>query len=143
MTRMPIVLNKTPTVPAYSQEPYKALMEDGYALPIDTKGNATVLLFNDVEDHIDGNGMAVLWILEGRGTFYSEGAPTAMEKGDVVIFDDNVEHGFEANDNCVAVNFNIGQQKDISVAAILTMLDAFEALRHAQTTSISETSPTF
>lgn len=136
------ILNKTPFV-AYPKEAYLALIEEGYALPIGTEGNATVLLFRDVEDHIDGNGVVVLWMIEGEGTFLYDGTALALNKGDVVVFDDNVEHGFEARDYCVAVNFEIGPEKEPSVASIAAMLAAFEAQQNAKPTvhPISQTAP--
>ena len=88
---MQILLNKLPSI-AYAKEPYLALMEDGYALPIHTQGNATVLLFDNVEDHTDGNGFAVLWMLEGGGTFFHEGTSIGFKQGDVIVFDDRLEH---------------------------------------------------
>lgn len=124
MNTLHVVLTKAPTV-QYAHDAHLALMEDGYALPIDTQGNATVLLFNEVEDHIDGNGMAVLWLLEGEGTFFHDGASLTLKKGDVVVFDDRIEHGFDAPTECLAVNFDIGQEQNPS------------------DTSISEPTPTF
>ena len=138
---MRTALHKTPTI-AYPKEAYITLVEEGYALPISTEGKATVLLFRDVEDHIDGNGMAVLWLLEGEGTFLYDGATLALKKGDVVMFDDNVEHGFEAPEYCVAVNFDIDHEKNISASSIAAMLDAFEMQHHHQTASASISSPT-
>lgn len=133
---MRVVLNKMPTT-QYSKEPYKGLMEEGYALPIETQGNATILLFKDVDDHIDGNGLAVLWLMEGGGTFFHDGAPIVMKTGDVVVFDDNIEHGFEADNYCLAANFEIGPQQDLHPLSIATILDAFEALHRERTTALA------
>lgn len=130
---MRIALHKSPTC-TYAKEAFLALMEEGHALPIDTHESATVLLFKDVDDHIDGNGMVVLWMLEGEGTFFHDGASIALKRGDAVVFDDNIEHGFEANDYCLAVNFDIGPQHDLSAANIVAMFDAFERLEHANPT---------
>lgn len=138
---MQILLNKPPSI-AYAKEPYLALMEDGYALPIDTQGNATVLLFDNVEDHIDGNGFAVLWMLEGGGTFFHEGSPIAFKQGDVIVFDDRLEHGFEADTHCLAVNIDIGLSQDHGVNSLSAILDGFERLVAVHRT-ISETSPNF
>lgn len=89
--------------------------------------------------------MAVLWLLEGEGTFFQGGQSLALKKGDVVVFDDNVEHGFEAPDYCVAVNFDIDHEKNLNASSIAAMLDAFEMQRHHQTAlaSISSPTPTF
>lgn len=127
MNTLHVVLTKEPTV-QYAHDAHLALMEDGYALPIDTQGNATVLLFRNVEDHIDGNGMAVLWLLQGEGTFFHDGEALALKKGDVVVFDDNVEHGFETNYYCVAVNFDICLDCECTSKALNTLLDDFELL---------------
>ena len=141
---MRIALHKSPTC-TYAKEAFLALMEEGYALPIDTHEKATVLLFKDVDDHIDGNGMAVLWMLEGEGTFFHDGAPIALKKGDAVIFDDNIEHGFEANDYCLAVNFDIGPQQDLGASNIMAMFDAFEKQHRTKMdlAVISGPTPTF
>ena len=129
---MHIALNKLPTV-AYAKEPFLALIEDGYALPIQTQGDATVMLFKDVEDHIDGNGIAILWMLEGGGTFYCNGQDIALTKGDAIVFDDNLEHGFEADDYCLAVSFDTGLTSQPDLAFIHATLDAFNLAKPAPT----------
>lgn len=127
---MPTVLYKSPAV-TFAKEAYLTLLEEGYALPIHTQDNATVLLFDNVDDHTDGNGMAILWMLEGEGTFYYEGDAIAFKRGDVLVFDDNFEHGFEADGYCVAVNIDIGPVKDPDATFIQKELDAFVASHQA------------
>lgn len=138
---MQVLLNKPPGI-AHSKEAYLALMEDGYALPIGTHGNATVLLFNDVEDHIDGNGMCILWMLEGEGTFFYEGSAIALKKGDALVFDDRIEHGFEAEDYCLAVNFDIGLNQHCDAAFVDSVLQAYTA-QHLDEKEFSESAPSF
>ena len=127
---MHVVLNKNPGV-AYDKNAYVALLEKGYALPIETRGNATVLLFKDVDDHIDGNGLSILWMLDGEGTFFHEGNAVPLKRGDAIVFDDKVEHGFESTDYCVAVNFDISLSHDSSPNFIAQTLDAFDQPQHA------------
>ena len=126
---MQVVLNKSPSI-AYDKNAYISLLEQGYALPIETRNNATVLLFKDVEDHVDGNGLAILWMLDGEGTFFYDGDSAALKKGDVVIFDDNTAHGFESADYCLAVNFSIGFIQECSTTLLNETLDAFVKAHH-------------
>ena len=136
---MNIVLTKAPNI-VYPKGPYVALMDEGYAFPIEIRENATVLLFKDVEDHIDGNGVAILWMIEGGGDFYYDGKKTALKKGDVVVFDDTIEHGFEAPDYCLAVNFDMRLMPECSLAQIHGTIASFEKHYHA---SFLSSSPNF
>lgn len=40
--------------------------EEGYATPISDKDNVNVLVFKDVEDHVDGNGLAIFCMIQGE-----------------------------------------------------------------------------
>lgn len=82
-------------------------LRDGYAATIEDKEKATVLFFQNVDDHTDGNGLCVLWIVQGEGRFYYNGDALYLQKGDVVLFDDNLDHGFESEKFCIGVNFTI------------------------------------
>lgn len=126
---MHVALNKIPSI-VYDKTAYISLLEEGYALPIETRDNATVLLFKDVEDHVDGNGLSILWMLDGEGTFFHDGNAVAFKKGDVIVFDDNTEHGFESTDYCLAVSFDIGLTKECSTTFIKETLDAFIKTNH-------------
>lgn len=76
---MHVALNKIPNI-VYEKTAYISLLEDGYALPIETRDNATVLLFKDVEDHVDGNGLSILWMLDGEGHFFMTGTLLHLKK---------------------------------------------------------------
>lgn len=87
-------------------------LSEGYASTIGYKGSATVLAFQDVEDHVDGCGWAALWLVQGSGTFCGPDGRVDVTKGDVLVFDDCQEHGFESDDICVGVNFPIEERYD-------------------------------
>ena len=54
-------------------------------------------------------------------------------------------HGFEANDYCLAVNFDIGPQQDLGASNIMPMFDAFEKQHRTKMdlAVISGPTPTF
>ena len=85
---------------------YEEDMDKGYALPVITASNNhfTWLVFKEVEDHIDGNGLAALYLAQGQGTFYLEGSAINLAQHDIIIFSDKLEHGFSAKENCLALN---------------------------------------
>lgn len=105
---MEILFNETPQV-SYSPDlnEHAKTLGEGYAAHLDSKNNATVLFFQDVEDHVDNNGPAVLWLIQGRGQFFVDGNPIEMKAGDAILFDDFQEHGFGSQELCVAVNFSV------------------------------------
>ena len=127
---MQVVFNKIPDI-VYDKNAYLSLIEEGYALPIETRNNATVLLFKDVDDHVDGNGMCVFWLLDGEGTFFYDSNSIPVKKGDVLVFNDNIQHGFEATEYCVAVN--IGLVHDYSTQFIHDTLNAFTKQQYGNT----------
>lgn len=96
---------------ARSLDGHAQTLASGYAAPVSELDGATVLAFASVEDHVDGNGWVALWLVEGQGVFYLDGEATALKKGDVVMFDDNVEHGFESEQVCWGLNFCLGSPK--------------------------------
>lgn len=87
----------------------KREIEGGYAVSLSTNEQleSSVLIFKDVEDHVDGNGLSMLWVTQGQGIFYYQDYAIPMNKGDAIIFDDNSEHGFQADELCYAVNFKV------------------------------------
>lgn len=108
---MDILFNEKPNISySYDLEDHQVLMDQGYASQIENKNKTSVLLFKDVDDHIDGNGLSILWLIKGQGKFYHDFEATEMKTGDVLVFDDNVEHGFEANEFCMAVNITLDKE---------------------------------
>lgn len=133
---MQIIFNKAPHV-SYTKEAYTSLLEDGYALPIANHGDATVLLFKDVADHTDGNGMALFWMLEGAGTFFHGSNKIVLTSGDVIAFDDCIEHGFQAEDYCLAANFDISLEPACDVARMHELINTFNMPMHGNTELVS------
>lgn len=138
---MHTVFNKVPNI-VYDKTAYIALFEEGYALPIETQDNATVLLFKDVDDHVDGNGLSILWMLDGEGTFFYDGNAVALKTGDAIVFDDNTEHGFESGNYCLAVNFDMSLVKECSTNVVNETLNAF-IKRHHTHPKFSSPAPDF
>lgn len=107
-----IVFNEEPKV-RYEVEEHvkKEILNNGYAIPKDEleiqSNNAAVLHFMNVDDHVDGNGLSILWLIDGEGSFFIEDVEHKLKKGDVLVFDDNIEHGFASEVICTAVNFTI------------------------------------
>lgn len=79
----------------------------GFACQVRVGEAYAVLAFRDVDDHIDGNGLVAVWMLNGSGTFYQGDASVDLSQGDLLVFDDRIEHSFESNSLCIAVNFTI------------------------------------
>lgn len=111
---MNILINEKPNISYdFNLEEHKSELEQGYAAAIDCKEKKSVLIFKDVDDHHDGNGLALLWLIKGNGRFYLDGEPIEMKIGDVLIFDDNIEHGFESNELCMAVNILLEKEYNL------------------------------
>lgn len=84
-------------------------IEEGYAANIaNHDSSSTWLAFKDVEEHIDGNGLSTLWIAQGSGIFYYDGMEIILNEHDVILFDDNVEHGFFSENICIGLNITWG-----------------------------------
>jgi hypothetical protein len=99
-------------------------LDAGYAVPLVIKNDMSLLLFKNVEDHIDGNGLASLTLIGGSGFFHIEGEKIKMFIGDTIVFNDNQEHGFEANEYCLA--FNVSFYDNLpTVEAIQEKIDVF------------------
>jgi len=108
---MSILFNEQPNISYFfNTEEHQDEMDQGYASAISTDEKRSVLVFKDVDDHFDGNGLAILWLIKGQGIFYLDGEAIKMETGDVIMFDDNIEHGFEAPKICMAVNVLIDKE---------------------------------
>lgn len=104
------LLNEPPACPPDCPARFSKLAaearEQGHAFPFAISEAASLLIFSDVDDHIDGNGHCALWLLQGSGRFFLDGGAVALRPGDAVIFDDRSEHGFESDsiEPCVALN---------------------------------------
>jgi hypothetical protein len=111
---MKILFNEQPVISYYCNlEEHQEIMNEGYASQIENTEKKTVLVFQDVDDHIDGNGLSMLWLIKGQGRFYYDGEATEMKKGDVLVFDDNIEHGFESNELCMAMNVSLDREHSL------------------------------
>lgn len=104
----------------------QALFEDGVSLPQDDHG---LMLFQDVDSHVDGFGWAVLMLVQGSGEFQivRQGVlhRIALEPGSVVAFDNRDEHGFmpiEEGMRCAGVALEVGQDHLIRPASSLEAL---------------------
>lgn len=107
-----ILFNEAPLFKHIIADDVKAeILENGYALPNDdleiSSKNSAVLHFMNVEEHIDGNGLSLLWLINGNGSFHMNGVAHKLKRGDVIAFDDNIEHAFSSDVICSAVNFTI------------------------------------
>ncbi len=107
-----IIFNEEPKIRyEISDEVKEEILDNGYALPQDDleikENNSAVLHFMKVDEHIDGNGLSILWLIEGEGKFFIADKEFNLIKGDVLVFDDNIEHGFESEVVCSAINFTI------------------------------------
>lgn len=112
---MKILFNELPNISyQFDINDYTSSFDEGYATPIEENENASALVFKNVEDHIDGNGMCILWLIKGSGQFYYDGSPLDMVSGDVLVFDDNTEHGFisDKNEPCIAINIVLGNKNN-------------------------------
>lgn len=111
---MKIVFNEPPQI-SYDVDinNHTKDLEQGYASHMENKNGATVLCFKNVEDHIDGNGMSLLWMISGSGDFFLEGEKLSLKQGDALLFDDNKEHGFESDELCVAASFVVAENNNI------------------------------
>lgn len=111
---MKTLFNETPQI-SYSPDINNHIkdLEQGYASHIESKNGATVLCFQNVEDHIDGNGLSLLWMLQGTGQFFMDGDKITLNPGDAILFDDNEEHGFDSDELCVAASFVVDSSYDI------------------------------
>lgn len=109
----------------FDMEEHQEDIEKGYASQVESSGNKTVLVFKDVDDHIDGNGLSMLWLIQGQGRFYHDGEAIDMKTGDVLVFDDNIEHGFESSSLCVAVNVLL--EKNYNLNEIKSMVKSLNS----------------
>lgn len=98
-----------PTCPESLLPEARSAFDQGYALPLAARGEACLLIFEDVEDHADGNGLRALWMAQGSGRFYCADESAALLEGDLIVFDDRQEHGFERDGPgpCLALNFPV------------------------------------
>jgi hypothetical protein len=111
---MNILLNEAPNISYFvNQNEHQDEIDQGYAASIEVSGKKSVLVFQNVDDHRDGNGLALLWLIKGQGRFYSDGEPIEMKTGDVLIFNDNIEHGFESDELCMAVNILLEKEYNL------------------------------
>lgn len=85
-------------------EEHIKIMTEGYAATTKDNGDITWLVFQEVDDHIDGNGYASLLMIEGEGIFYYKEEQYSVKKGNVMIFSDKQEHGFMSETVCQAIN---------------------------------------
>lgn len=114
------LFNEQPNISYFfNPEEHQDEMDQGYASAIATDKKRSVLVFKDVDDHYDGNGLAILWLIKGQGIFYLDGEAIKMETGDVIMFDDNIEHGFEAPEICMAMNILIDKEYTLDEAKAL------------------------
>lgn len=92
-------------------EDHTNTIETGYAGTIfaSDKDDFSWLIFKDVEDHIDGQGFSTLYLIQGKGCFYYDDIKIKMNMGDIFIFSDNIEHGFETKEECIALNISWGK----------------------------------
>lgn len=107
-----ILFNETPRFQHIVTDDVKAeILENGYALPDDdleiSAKNSAILHFMNVETHVDGNGLSLLWLINGNGSFHMNGIEHKLKTGDVIAFDDSIEHAFSSDVICSAVNFTI------------------------------------
>lgn len=111
---MKILFNEQPKISyALDSSNHKEDLESGYASHVESKDDATIICFKNVEDHIDGNGLSLLWLVQGYGDFFLEGEKISLKLGDAILFDDNKEHGFDSEVLCVAVTFVINPTHDM------------------------------
>lgn len=84
--------------------------DQGFALPIAQRGEAAGLIFRDVEEHVDGNGACALWLLRGAGRLHCHQGSLELRPGDVVVFDDRLEHAFDSRgpEPCLAISLALG-----------------------------------
>jgi hypothetical protein len=123
---MSILLNEPPNISYFfNQGEHQDEIDEGYAAQIESSGRKTVLVFQNVDDHHDGNGLAILWLIKGEGRFYLDGEPIEMKTGDVLMFDDNTEHGFESKNVCVAVNVLL--EKEYSLDEVKALIREFNS----------------
>lgn len=108
-------------------EEHLATIEEGYASHINSGNDYAVLAFQDVEDHIDGCGMVAVWMIKGQGTFFQLEKLIELKAGDILVFDDRVEHSFGADEVCVAVNFTLSGE--ISQIQVEQLIRNFEELQ--------------
>lgn len=88
------------------------LIYNGYAATIQApiEENFYWLAFKNVDDHIDGNGLSTLYLTQGKGKFYyGEDQVIDVIPNTVILFDDNVEHGFSSEELCMALNITWGE----------------------------------
>jgi hypothetical protein len=122
---MNIIFNEQPNISYFfSLDDLQEELEQGYAMPIESSGKKSVLVFQNVDDHRDGNGLAVLWLIKGKGRFYLDSEPIEMKVGDVLIFNDKIEHGFESDEVCVAINVLLEKEYNLDeVKALIKELN--------------------
>jgi hypothetical protein len=122
---MSILLNEPPNISYFfNQEDHQDEIDQGYAAPIESTDKKSVLVFQNVDDHRDGNGLAILWLIKGEGRFYLDGEPIEMKTGDVLMFNDKIEHGFESENVCVAVNVLLEKEYNLDeVKALIKELN--------------------
>ena len=101
----------TDDLKAIINEDHTDTIESGYAGTIfaSDKDNFSWLIFKDVEDHIDGQGFSSIYLIQGNGSFYYDYIDIKMNIGDIFIFSDNIEHGFETKEECIALNISWGK----------------------------------
>lgn len=107
-----IIFNEEPKIRHEISDIVKEeILNNGYAVPVDDleiqENNAAVLHFMNVEDHVDGNGISILWLINGEGSFFINEEEYHLKKGDVLVFDDNIPHSFASKEICTAVNFTL------------------------------------
>jgi hypothetical protein len=122
---MNIILNEKPNLNySFNLDELQDELEKGYAMPIESSDKKSVLVFQNVDDHRDGNGLAILWLIKGKGRFYLDGDPIEMNVGDVLMFNDKIEHGFESEEICVAVNVLLEKEYNLDeVKALIKELN--------------------
>lgn len=126
---MKILFNEPPII-SYSPnlQEHKTTIDEGYASLLEYKNGAIVLLFQNVDDHIDGNGLAIFWLVQGEGTFHYENTSIYLKIGDIILFDDQLEHGFSSNEICIAVNFDISKELNNDIELIKSKINFFNKI---------------
>lgn len=107
-----IIFNEEPKIRHEISDIVKEeILNSGYAVPQDDleikENNSAVLHFMKVDEHIDGNGISILWLINGEGSFFINEEEYHLKKGDVLVFDDNIPHSFASKEICTAVNFTL------------------------------------